>query len=101
MLLLAALIGAAAMSANAGVRFGVSIGFPLPVVVSPPVIYAAPRSGTGDRGANHPALPRRRLCLGTGLLVVLPDRPGLGTRRLALSSGPGRVWIRPVRRTRS
>ena len=42
MLLLAALIGAAAMSANAGVRFGVSIGFPLPVVVSPPVVYAAP-----------------------------------------------------------
>ena len=42
MLLLAALIGATAMSANAGVRFGISIGFPLPVVVSPPVVYAAP-----------------------------------------------------------
>jgi len=42
MLLLATLIGAAAMSANAGVRFGVSIGLPLPVVVSPPVVYAAP-----------------------------------------------------------
>ncbi|MGA9779266.1 MAG: hypothetical protein ACLPRE_12285 [Limisphaerales bacterium] len=41
-LLLVALIGAAAMSANAGVRFGVSIGFPLPVVVSPPVVYATP-----------------------------------------------------------
>ena len=36
------LIGATAMSANAGVRFGVSIGFPLPVVVLPPVVYAAP-----------------------------------------------------------
>lgn len=35
MLLLAALVGAAAMSANAGVRFGVSIG--LPVVVATPV----------------------------------------------------------------
>jgi hypothetical protein len=29
-LLMAALIGAAAMSANAGVRFGVSVGLPLP-----------------------------------------------------------------------
>ncbi|HUA38563.1 MAG TPA: hypothetical protein VMA35_09255 [Candidatus Sulfopaludibacter sp.] len=41
-ILLAALIGAAALSANAGVRFGVSFGFPLPVVVSPPVVYATP-----------------------------------------------------------
>ena len=39
-ILLAALIGAAAMSANAGVRFGISIGFPSPVVVSRPVVYA-------------------------------------------------------------
>ncbi len=40
MILLAALFGAAAMSANAGVRFGVSIGLPLPVIVSRPVVYA-------------------------------------------------------------
>ncbi|MGB7767328.1 MAG: YXWGXW repeat-containing protein [Verrucomicrobiia bacterium] len=39
-LILAALMGAAAMSANAGVRFGISIGLPLPVVVSSPVVYA-------------------------------------------------------------
>jgi hypothetical protein len=39
-LLLAALLGVAAMSANAGVRFGVSIGLPLPIVVSRPVVYA-------------------------------------------------------------
>ena len=38
-ILLAALLGAAAMSANAGVRFGISIGFPSPVVVSRPVVY--------------------------------------------------------------
>ncbi|MGA2684860.1 MAG: hypothetical protein ABSF51_07390 [Verrucomicrobiota bacterium] len=38
--ILAALLGAAAMSANAGVRFGISIGLPLPVVVSSPVVYA-------------------------------------------------------------
>ena len=37
-LLLAALLGAAAMSANAGLSFGVSIG--LPAVVSTPVVYA-------------------------------------------------------------
>lgn len=42
MLLMAALVGAAAMSANAGVRFGVSIGLPLPVVVSTPVVCATP-----------------------------------------------------------
>ena len=35
-------MGAAAMSANAGVNFGFSIGFPVPVVVSPPVVYAPP-----------------------------------------------------------
>ena len=40
MILMAALVGAAAMSANAGVRFGVSIGLPLPVVVSTPVVCA-------------------------------------------------------------
>jgi hypothetical protein len=40
MLLVAALLGAAAMSANAGVRFGLFIGLPLPVVVSTPVVVA-------------------------------------------------------------
>jgi hypothetical protein len=38
--ILAALLGAAAMSANAGVRFGISIGLPLPVVVSSPMVCA-------------------------------------------------------------
>lgn len=42
MLILVALIGAAALSANAGVRFGFSFVWPVPVVVSPPVVYAAP-----------------------------------------------------------
>ena len=36
MLLLAVLLGAAAMPANAGVRFGFSLGLPLPVVVATP-----------------------------------------------------------------
>ena len=38
--ILAALLSVAAMSANAGVRFGISVGLPLPVVVSSPVVYA-------------------------------------------------------------
>jgi hypothetical protein len=54
MLILAALIGAASLSVQAGVHFGFSIGLPLPVftvaapapvvVVAPPV-YAAPAYG--------------------------------------------------------
>jgi hypothetical protein len=39
-LLLAALVGAAALSANAGVRFGFSFGLPVPVVVPAPVVVA-------------------------------------------------------------
>ena len=39
-LLLAALVSAAAVSANAGVRFGFSIGIPAPLVVVRPVAYA-------------------------------------------------------------
>lgn len=52
MLILAALIGAASLSARAGVHFGFSIGLPLPVitvaapapvvVAAPPVYYTAP-----------------------------------------------------------
>jgi hypothetical protein len=41
-ILMAALVGAAAMSANAGVRFGFSVGLPLPVVVAPRVVVSAP-----------------------------------------------------------
>jgi WXXGXW repeat (2 copies) len=39
-LFLAALIGAAAVSANAGISFGLSVGVPLPVVVTTPVAPA-------------------------------------------------------------
>ncbi len=44
MLIMAVLVGAAAMSANAGIRFGVSIGLPLPLVVTTPF---APKPVTG------------------------------------------------------
>jgi len=40
LLLAAALIGAATLSANAGIRFGFSLGLPLPVVA--PVVSVAP-----------------------------------------------------------
>ena len=42
MLLLATLVGMAAMSANAGVHFDFSIRLPFPVVVSTPVVCATP-----------------------------------------------------------
>jgi len=45
LLLIAALIGAASLPAHAGVRFGFSLGLPLPVVVTAPVapvVVAAP-----------------------------------------------------------
>ena len=42
MLVLAALVGASALSAQAGVGINVSIGLPLPVIVSQPVVVAAP-----------------------------------------------------------
>jgi hypothetical protein len=41
-ILMAALVSATAMSANAGVRFGFSLGLPLPVVIKTPVVVAAP-----------------------------------------------------------
>jgi WXXGXW repeat (2 copies) len=36
-IILAALMGAAAVSANAGVQWNISVGLPLPVVISQPV----------------------------------------------------------------
>jgi hypothetical protein len=42
MLVLAALVGVAALSAKAGVGINVSIGLPSPVIVSHPVVVAAP-----------------------------------------------------------
>ena len=47
MLLTAALIGAAALSSNAGVYFGLSVGLPLPVVAPPPVVVASACPGPG------------------------------------------------------
>ena len=53
-LVLAALVGAASLSAQAGVHFGFSVGLPLPVftvaapapvVVAAPPVYAAPAYG--------------------------------------------------------
>ena len=41
-ILLAALVGAATVSANAGVNFGISIGLPLPVVYTQPAMVVVP-----------------------------------------------------------
>ena len=42
LILAAALIGTVALSAQAGVRFGVSVDVPAPVVVTPQPVYVAP-----------------------------------------------------------
>jgi hypothetical protein len=74
-LLLAALMGAAAMSANAGVRFGISIGFPSPVVVSRPVVYAP---------APVTVVQTPSVCPGVGYVWA----PGYGS-----VCPTGRVWV--------
>jgi hypothetical protein len=79
MLLLAVLLGAAATSANAGVRFGFSIGLPLPVVVTPPVVFAAPV--TPAPVAVVSAVP---VCPGAGYVWT----PGYWWYRPT-----GRVWV--------
>lgn len=61
-LLLAALVGAAAVSANAGVRFGFAIGLPLPVVVAPPVVVVAPAP---------------TVCVAPPVVVAAPPCPGV------------------------
>ncbi len=80
-LLLAALVSAAAVSANAGVRFGVSIGLPLPVVVAPRVVVVAP-----------PAV-----CAPAPVVVAaIPPCPGVGyvwTAGYWSYRGPDRVWV--------
>src|SRR5579859_8007370 len=42
LILAAALIGTVALSAQAGVRFGVAVDVPAPVVVAPQPVYVAP-----------------------------------------------------------
>ncbi len=80
MLILAALLGATAMSASAGVRFGISIGLPV-TVVSAPVVYAAP---VIPPSAAVEAVPT---CLPAGYVWV----PGYWS-----SSPGGRFWVRGV-----
>jgi hypothetical protein len=79
MLLMAALVGAAAMSANAGVRFGVSVALPLPVVVTAPVVCATPAAPApvtvvetvpACPGADYVWVPGYRLYRPTGYTWV-------------------------------
>jgi len=82
MLIMAVLVRAAAMSANAGVRFGVSIGLPLPLVVTTPVA-PAPVTGVGT-------VP---VCAGVGYFWA----PGLGSyRTTGYARAPGAGCRRPV-----
>jgi hypothetical protein len=78
-LLMAALVGAAAMSANAGVRFGVSVALPLPVVVPAPVVCATPVTPApvavietipACPGADYVWVPGYKSCRATGYVWV-------------------------------
>ena len=65
-LIAAAMLGAASMSAHAGVRFGFSVGLPLPVVVAPPIVAVAPPVVVASRVAYGPSVDVElpgRLCL--------------------------------------
>lgn len=79
MLFVAALLGAGALTANAGVHFGISIGLPAPVVVSRPVVYATPV-------AHAPVAVIQRVppCPGVGYVWVAGYWSNLPT---------GRVWV--------
>ena len=81
LILLAAVIGAATtLSAHAGIRFGLSIGLPIPapvVVVAPPVVVAAPVCAA-------PVVVATTVCPGPGYAWV----PGYWS-----VNGYGRVWV--------
>jgi len=79
MILMAMLVGVAAMSANAGVRFGFSIGLPLPVVVSTPVVCATPVTS-----APVTVIQTVPPCPGVDYVWV----PGYWSHRTT-----GRVWV--------
>ena len=83
LLLTAALIGAATLSANAGVRFGFSFGLPLPVpvvVTAPvvPVIVTAPVVTVPSVVVTAPAYPAPTYVWAPGYWSV---------------SGYSRVWV--------
>jgi hypothetical protein len=83
LLLTAALIGAATLSANAGVRFGFSFGLPLPVTVvemAPvvPVVVTAPVVTVPSVVVTTPACPASGYVWAPGYWSV---------------SGYSRVWV--------
>ena len=80
-LIAAVCFGAAVMSANAGVRVGISIGFPRPIAVLPPVCVAPAASVPVAPVIVTPAVPA---CPAPGYVWV----PGYSTYGLN-----GRVWV--------
>ena len=78
-LLLAALVGVAAASAQAGVSWRISIGLPLPVVYSQPVVCAPP--------------VRVRAATGGVLAPCPPPAPPVFVQTVPVCPGPDYVWV--------
>jgi len=90
-LLLAALVGAAALSANAGVRFGFSFGVPVPVVVPAPVVVAAPVVVVAPPVVYAPPVVPQPV-----VVMAVPPCPGVEyvwTPGYWACGPGGRVWI--------
>jgi hypothetical protein len=86
LLLTAALVGAASLSAQAGVHFGFSFGLPLPPLPVP-VIYTAPAA---------PVYVAPAVCAPPAVVVTTPACPGpdyVWAPGYWSVSGPRRVWI--------
>ncbi|HVU07080.1 MAG TPA: hypothetical protein VHG89_00895 [Verrucomicrobiae bacterium] len=80
-LLMAALLGAATLSANAGVRLSFSFGLPIPVIVTAPVAPVA---------VAAPAAP---VVVATAPVVTAPVIAPTTVVSIPACPGPGYVWI--------
>jgi hypothetical protein len=78
LMIVAALMGAAAMSAHAGFSFNLSLGLPVIVSAPPPVVYAAP------------AAPPPAVC---ATPVVAAPEPVAVVQTVLVSPAPGYVWV--------
>ena len=90
LLLTAALIGAASLSAQAGVHFGFSFGLPLPPL--PVVTVAAPVYVAPAPVCAPPAVA----CPATAVIVATPACPGpdyVWAPGYWSVSGPSRIWV--------
>lgn len=89
-LIVAALFGAAVMSANAGVRFGISVGLPSIVVATPPV-YTAP---VVVAAAPAPVTVVQTVQPAPATVVeTVPACPGVGYVWFPGYYASGHVWV--------